>query len=76
MSRRVELAVSALVGCSGISLDTGRSYVKLEFSQLLVFGAVDALTLVDGEGDYSLVVFDGGKSSLLYTWNRGVSRHD
>jgi hypothetical protein len=39
--------------------------VEFEFSQLFVFGTVDAFALVDWESDDGLVVFDGGESSFL-----------
>ena len=49
--------------------------MKFEFSQLFVFGTIDAFTLVNGERNYSLIVFDGGESSLLDTRNGSVPRH-
>lgn len=50
--------------------------MEFEFSQLFVLSTVDTFTLVDGESDNGLVVFDGGESSFLDTWNGCVSRDD
>ena len=55
---------------------SGVGYMKFKFSQLFVFSTVDAFTLVDGERDDSLVVFNSGERSLLDTRHRGVPRHD
>jgi hypothetical protein len=54
----------------------GVGYVKFKFSQLFVFGTVDAFTLVDGECDDRLVIFDSGECSLLDTRDGSVPGHD
>jgi hypothetical protein len=43
---------------------------------LFILGTVDTFTLVDGEGDNSLVVLDGSESSLLNAGDWGVSRNN
>jgi hypothetical protein len=50
--------------------------VKFEFSQLFVFSAIDTFTLIDGEGDDRLIIFDCCESSFLDTWNGSISRYD
>ena len=57
---------------SGLRGDAG----KLEFSEEPVLLAGNTLSLVDGEGDGSLVVLDGSEGSGLVGRDRGVTGND
>ena len=57
---------------SGLRGDAG----KLEFSEKPVLLAGNTLSLVDGEGDGSLVVLDGSEGSGLVGGDRGVTGND
>jgi hypothetical protein len=50
--------------------------MKFKFSQLLIFGTIDAFTLVDGESDDRLIVFNRGEGSFLDARDGSVSRYD
>ena len=62
--------------CSEVRKEFYYKYVEFKFSQLFVFSTIDTFTLVDGEGNDSLVVFNSSESTFLDTRNGSISRYD
>ena len=49
---------------------------ELEFSEETVVATLSTLTLIDGESDGGLVVFNGCENSLFDGWDLGVTGND
>ena len=49
---------------------------ELELAEKTVVLALSAFTLINGEGDSRLIVFDSCERTALVGWDGGVARHD